>query len=208
MRKMPLLAMLLVVMLLLSGCATTKVKNTWKHPQLTHKIKRVYLIGVTRNDKFRRIFENELVRQLKTQGVTGIPSYPDLVISGDIDREALRARLRAQGTDAVLVARIAGKEQRSAAYSAAESGYGVGTAPINVYYDEYYNSSVTIVAAGPAAENEYQLVSIRASIFETESAQVIWSMLTETSAGDDNREQRLREYTGVVMKKLQEDGML
>jgi len=208
MRKMAVLATLLIAVQLLPGCATTKFKDTWKDPQMTRKVKHVYLIGVTRNDKIRRIFESEMVRQLKAHGVNGIPSYPELAISGTIDREALRDRLRSQGADAVLVARIAGKEQRTAAFSAGESGYGIGTAPINVYYDEYYNSSVTIVGAGPAVENEFQLVSIRANLFETESAKIVWSALTETSAGDDNREQRLREYVEIVVKRLKDDGLL
>ena len=208
MRKMAVLATLLIAVLLLPGCATTKVKDTWKDPQMTYKVKRVYLIGVTRNDKIRRIFENELVRQLKAQGVTGIPSYPDLAISGDIDREALRARLRAQGTDAVLVARIAGKEQRTAAFSAGEAGYGIGTAPLNVYYDEYYNSSVTIVAAGPAVESQFQVINISTKLFETDSAEVIWAALTESTVGDDNRNQRLREFAEIFVKKLQEEGLL
>ena len=208
MKSLTAMATLLVAVLLLSGCATTKFKDTWKNPQLTHKVKRVYLIGITRNDKMRQLFETELVRQLAAYGVTGIPSYPDLVISGDVDREALRARLRAQGTDAVLVARIAGREQRTAAYSAGESGFGIGTGPINVYYDEYYNSSVTIVGAGPAVENEFQVISIRANLFDTESAKVVWSALTETNAGDDNREQRLREYVGILVTKLKDEGLL
>jgi hypothetical protein len=205
---MTVLATLLVAVLLLAGCATTKFKDTWKDPQLTHKVKRIYLIGITRNDKMRTKFETEFVRQLAAYGVTGIPSYPDLVISGDVDREALRARLRAQGTDAVLVARIAGREQKSAAYSGREAGYGVGTAPLNVYYDEYYNSSVTVVATGPAVESQFQLISLSANLFETESARIIWSALTETTMGDDNREQRLREFVEIVLKKLQEDGLL
>lgn len=208
MKSLTAMATLLVAVLLLSGCATTKFKDTWKNPQLTHKVKRVYLIGITRNDKMRQLFETELVRQLATYGVTGIPSYPDLVISGDVNREALRARLRAQGTDAVLVARIAGKEQRSAAFSAGESGYGIGTAPLNVYYDEYYNSSVTIVAAGPAVESQFQLINISAKLFETESAEVIWSALTESTVGDDNRNQRLKEFAEIFVKKLQEEGLL
>jgi hypothetical protein len=208
MKSLTAMATLLVAVLLLSGCATTKVKDTWKNPQLTHKVKRVYLIGITRNDKMRQLFETELVRQLAAYGVTGIPSYPDLVISGDVDREALRARLRAQGTDAVLVARIAGREQRTAAYSAGESGFGIGTGPINVYYDEYYNSSVTIVAAGPAVESQFQVINISTKLFETESAEVIWAALTEFTVGDDNRSQRLREYAEIFVKKLQEEGLL
>lgn len=208
MKTLSAMATLLIALLLLSGCATTKIKETWKDPQLTHKVKRVYLIAVTRNDKMRQRFETEFVRQLAAHGVTGIPSYPDLVISGDIDREALRARLRDQGTDAVLVTRIAGKEQRIAAFSAGESGYGIGTAPLNIYYDEYLNSSVTIVAAGPAVENEFQIFSIRANLFETESAKVVWSALTETSAGDDNRSQRIQELAAVILQKLKDDGLL
>jgi hypothetical protein len=207
-----MLVMLLVAVMLLSSCAATKVKETWKRPGFTGKVQKVYLIGVTRNDKFRKIFEETLASQLQAQGVTGIPSYPDLVISGNVDRETLRAKLQAQGTDAVLVARMAGKEQRVAAFSARESGYGVGTAPINAYYEEYYNDSVAVavgvVAAGPAVVNDFNVVNIKANLFETESAQVVWSALTETTAGDDNREQRLREFATLLVLKLKEDGLL
>jgi hypothetical protein len=208
MRKTAVLLALLLAATLMAGCATTQVKDTWKKPEFTGKVKRVYLIGVTRNDKLRKLFEDEFARQLATLGATGIPSYPDLQISGDIDRETLRARLRAQGTDAVLVARLAGKEQRTAAYSAGEAGYGIGTAPINVYYDEYVNSSVTIVTAGPAVASDFQVVNISAKLFDTETAQVIWSALTETSVSDDKREQRLREFAETVTRKLKEDGLL
>jgi hypothetical protein len=207
MKSLTAMATLLVAVLLLSGCATTKFKDTWKNPQLTHKVKRVYLIGITRYDKMRQLFETELVRQLAAYGVTGIPSYPDLVISGDVDREALRARLRAQGTDAVLVARIAGREQKAAMYSGAEAGYTTGE-PVTVYYDEYYNSSVTIVTTSPAVESQFQVINISTKLFETESAKVIWSALTESTVGDDNRNQRLREFAEIFVKKLQEEGLL
>jgi hypothetical protein len=208
MKSWAFLMVLLLATILAAGCATTKFKDSWKRPEYSGKVKKVYLVGVTRNDKHRKLFENEFVRQLAAQGVTGIPSYPDLVISGDIDREALRARLRAQGTDAVLVARLAGKEQRTAAYSAGEAGFGVGTAPINVYYDEYVNGSVTIVAAGPAVQSDYQMVTISAILFETESAKAVWSALTESSVSDDNRVQRLREFVETVILKLKEDGLI
>ena len=108
----------------------------------------------------------------------------------------------------MLVARLAGKEQRSAAYSAGEAGYGIGTAPINVYYDEYVNSSVTIVASGPAVQSDFQVVHISANLFDTETAKVVWSALTETTVGDDNREQRLREFAETVARKLKEDGLI
>jgi hypothetical protein len=211
MKKLTTLAALLAVSLVV-GCAATKVKETWKRPGYTGKVHKVYLIGVTRNDKLRKIFEDTLANQLKAQGVTGIPSYPDLVISGNVDRETLRAKLRAQGTDAVLVARMAGKEQRTAAYSAGESGYGIGTAPINAYYEEYYNDSVAVavgvVAAGPAVVNDFNVVSIKANLFDTETAEVAWSALTETTAGYDNREQRLRDFAAILAQKLKEDGLL
>jgi len=207
-KKRIILPALLLAVILVAGCAPTKIKDVWKKPGFAGKVHKVYLIGVTRNDKFRQIFENELARQLKAQGVTGIPSYPELVISGNVDRETLRARLRAQGTDAVLVARLAGSEQRTAAFSAREAGYGIGTAPIHAYYEEYYNSSIEVIAPGPAVESDFRVVSIGANLFETESAQVVWSALTETTASYDNREQRLREFAAMLVLKLREDGLL
>jgi len=98
-------AALLLVFILVSGCAATKVKETWKRPGYTRQGSKGLPDRRNRNDKFRKLFENVLASRLQAQGVTGVPSYPDLVISGNIDRETLRAKLRAQGTDAVLVAR-------------------------------------------------------------------------------------------------------
>lgn len=207
MTRMSALPGLLLMILLAAGCAPMKLKEAWKKPGYTGKVQNVYLIGVTRNDKFRKLFENELARQLKAQGVTGIPSYPNLVISGNVDRESLRQMLRAQGTDAVLVARIASSEDRTAMYSGREAGFTTWS-PLSVYYDEYYNSSLAVVAPGPVVERDFQVISIRSNLFETESAQVVWSALTETTVNDDNREQRLKEFVGTIALKLKEDGFL
>lgn len=207
MRTMSVLPALLLAILLVGGCAPTKLRDAWKKPGFTGKVHKVYLVGVTRNDKFRKIFENELARQLNAQGVTGIPSYPDLLISGNVDRETLRARLLAQGTDAVLVARIAGSEQRTAMYSGAEAGYTTYL-PLSIYYEEHYNSSIAVVAPGPAVEQDFRVISIGANLYETESAQIIWSALTETTVTDSNREQRLREFVELIALKLKEDGLL
>jgi hypothetical protein len=199
---------LLLAITLLTGCATTKLTESWKRPGFTGKVQKVYLIGVTHNDRIRHFFEDEVARQLAARGVTGLPSYPDLVISGNVDRETLRARLRAQGTDAVLVARLVGKTQRTASFSAREAGYGIGTGPLGIYYEEFYNGSIAMVAPGPAVTSDYSVVNISANLFETESAQAVWSTLAEITASDDNREQRLRDFITKVVDKLQEDGLL
>ena len=208
MRQFALLGALLLS-LLVAGCAPahTKFKDTWKRPGFTGKVQKVYVIGITQNAKLRKLFEDEFARQLAQRGVTGIPSYPDLTISGKVDREALRARLKAKGTDAVLVARLAGKQQRSAAFSARQAGYGVGTGPINIYYEEDYNTSLEIVAPGPAVEHDYSVVDISANLFETESAQAVWSTLTETTVSYENREQRLLEFVQQMTSKMQEQGL-
>ena len=208
MRNIVVLSALLLTFLVI-GCAPThtKVKDTWKRPGFTGKVQKVYVIGVTHNANLRKIFEDEFTKQLAQRGIKGIPSYPDLVISGKVNREELRARLKARGTDAVLVARLTGKEQRSAAFSARQAGYGVGTGPINVYYEEDYNSSIEIVAPGPAVENDYSVVKISANLFETESAQAVWSTLTETTVTYDNKEGRLREFAQSLVSNMQAQGM-
>ena len=213
----------LLLFLLAAGCApvNTKFKDTWKRPSFSGKVQKIYLIGITRNDKLRKTFEDEFVKQLAQQGVIGIPSYPDLVISGEVKRDELRAKLKAQGTDAALVARLASKEQKSAIYSGARAGYATG-GPDGFYYDgfglynpqyayryydDHYNGSVSIVTMNPVVEHQFQQVGISANLYETESAEVIWSALTETTVGDDNREQRLREFVQLVVLKMKEQGL-
>ncbi len=222
MRNVAVLGTLLLV-LLASACApvTTKFKDTWKRPNFTGKVHKVYLIGVTRNDKLRQAFEDEFVKQMATVGATGIPSYPDLVISGDVDRETLRTMIKAKGADAVLVARLASKEQKSAIYSGARAGYASG-GPDGFYYDgfglynpqyayryydQHYNGSVAIVTMNPVVEHQFQQVGISANLYETESAEVIWSALTETTVSDDNRRQRLVEFVNTVVLKMQTEGL-
>ena len=107
----------------------------------------------------------------------------------------------------MLVARLAGKEQRAATFSAREAGYGIGTGPLGIYYEEFYNGSIEMVAPGPAVESDYSMVNISANLFETESAQAVWSTLTETTVSFDNREQRLREFVQSMAGKMQEQGL-
>lgn len=223
MRKIAVLGTLLLA-LVVNGCApaTTTFKDSWKRPEFSGKVHKIYLIGVTRNDKLRQTFEDEFVKQMATVGVTGVPSYPDLVISGDVDREALRAKIKAKGADAVLVARLASKEQKSALYSGARAGYATG-GPDGFYYDgfglynpqyayryydQHYNGSVAIVTMNPVVEHQFQQVGISANLYETESAEVIWSALTETTVSDENRQQRLIEFVKTVVLKMQAEGLL
>lgn len=221
MSRISLPGILLLTTLLLAGCATTSFKETWKAPAFTGKVHQVYLIGVAHNDKLRRIFEDEFARQLAARGVTGIPSYPDLQISGSVDREALRARLRAKGTDAVLVARITGREQRTSLQSGAAGGYATGGPdgyydqfglynPLYAYryYDQHYNGSLMVVTMNPIIEHEFQVVTTSANLYDTESAEVVWSALTETPVSDETREQRIREFAASVAERLQADGLL
>ena len=222
MRKIAVLGTLLLA-LVASACApaTTKFKDSWKKPEFTGKVQKIYLIGVTRNDKLRKNFEDEFVKQFAQVGVTGIPSYPDLVISGDVDREALRAMVKAKGADAVLVGRLASKEQKSSLYSGSRAGYATG-GPDGFYYDgfglynpqyayryydQHYNGSVSIVTMNPVVEHQFQQVGISANLYETESAEVIWSALTETTVGDENSDQRLREFVQLVVLKMKEQGL-
>jgi hypothetical protein len=70
---------ILLPYLLLTACATTQLKDTWKDPQFTGAaLRNVLVIGVSRSSANRRVFEDGLQRHcasLARQHQPAISSY-------------------------------------------------------------------------------------------------------------------------------------
>ena len=61
---------LLALALLLAGCATTKVDVLWSNPEFaTRKMEgKVLVVGLTRDQTMRRVYEDELAAQFAARG--------------------------------------------------------------------------------------------------------------------------------------------
>src|SRR5210317_676969 len=95
--------------LLLAACATTK-QASWTNPDNAgHKVKSVFIIGAAQNDLNRRVFEDELARQMTAKGIKAITSYQHLNLDALGDKNATTAKVKSLGAESVIIAKVVGQ---------------------------------------------------------------------------------------------------
>jgi len=97
---------------LVAGCSSTTLTDSWKDPEYRGTIRKVYVVGVTNVDIDRYQFEDVVSQELQAYGVKAVASYSDLDFPIDLDEQAITARASAIGADSLLMARVLGKYSR------------------------------------------------------------------------------------------------
>ncbi|MDH3807935.1 MAG: hypothetical protein OES29_04840, partial [Desulfuromonadales bacterium] len=105
------LTLLALVGLLMSACSSTTVKNSWVKPGYSDKVENVYLVGIAKEEDFRRLFEEAFKRKLTGQGVRAISSHNDLAKSQESNRESIIREMEANGCDSVLLTKMIRKRK-------------------------------------------------------------------------------------------------
>ena len=95
--------------ILLAGCSSTTLSGSWKSPDYTSQVKKVYIVGISKQETNRRIFEDEFNRQLSAHGVVGLSSYKDVPDSANIDEAKIAEGLKTTGADSVLMTNVTDK---------------------------------------------------------------------------------------------------
>ena len=91
----------------LGACASTQLKDTWKDPAFTGPpMKQVLVIGASKSEVNRRVFEDAFAGALKGAGTAAVPSYPTLPEAGAVSNERVGEAVKSSGADAVLVTRV------------------------------------------------------------------------------------------------------
>ena len=99
---------LILAVLLLAGCSTTRIGSAWSEPGRPAKPYRDLLVfGVASKDKVRRAFEDSFVAELKGRGVRARAGSALLPAGAQGDANALKRAVRAAGADGFkAVARV------------------------------------------------------------------------------------------------------
>jgi len=203
---------LILLVLLVTGCSSTAITGSWKNPEYHGQIKKVYLVGIAKQDTTRRIFEDEFRKQLATYGVTGIPSYNDLPSSEEVDKEVLSAKVQANGADSILMTRVIGKRTEQVVNPGRISGYGyaprAGYFPDPYYrnYGSYFSRSRDIIYE-PATVSHYQVATIEANLYRADNAELIWSAQLATTV-ENNLDKLLSDLIETITKNLKSDGLI
>lgn len=167
----------------LSGCATTRVTETWVDPAFHGPLKKIVVFVVYDDETVRRFAEDQAVAHMppSTQAVASYTMFPKLESS---QREQIRARLLAGGFDGALVTRLVDVEHGET-YVPPHS-YFMPTNPITgaqpYYYsfDNYYGFVQGQVYTTRGYLREDVTAEIESIMYTLADSRPVWSATSET----------------------------
>jgi len=203
--------------ILLAGCSTTTLSGSWKSPDYTSQVKKVYIVGIAKQETNRRIFEDEFNRQLSAHGVVGLSSYKDMPESANVDEAKIAGSLKTTGADSVLMTNVTGKRTEevvnpgrvtsynSSPYYGNRSPY-YGGRSYNRYYGSYYNQRREVIYE-PATISQFTIVTVEANLFDAKTKEMIWSAQLETVV-ESNIQTLISDFVKVVIKDMSSKGLI
>jgi hypothetical protein len=108
-----------IVLVLLTGCSSTKLVSTWKNPDnVIFDAYQVLVVGMVQDDAMRMDFESKFADALKTQGVDAVRSIDLFDVEftsaerSEQELKEVEQQLLDKGFDAILITTIVGSENR------------------------------------------------------------------------------------------------
>jgi hypothetical protein len=186
----------LAVVALLAACATTHLKDSWKDPQFSGApFRNVLVIGISRSDANRRLFEDGFVQALRAAGIEASASYPLLPEEGQLPKERIEQAVARTGADSVLVTRVL-RVQHKVDVSPSYVGPGPG------FYG-WYGASWE---AAPEIYS-YDVMTIESTLWDIKREKAVWSGISESIDPEDVAKVT-RELAKELIAKMKEDKVL
>jgi hypothetical protein len=192
----------LLMVMLITACATTKLTSAWKDPSYQGQPRKIMVIGVAKKPLNKRIFEDEFVRQLKACGINAVAGYTVMPDEKQGDHAVIAAMMKEQGADAVLISRLASK--KTVHIHVPGSVYY----PPNYYgnWRDYYGyGSQAVYTPGYTAEDEYALME--ANLYDAGNDKLIWSAASETEILGSDQDQ-ISSYISVMVNAMADQQLL
>jgi hypothetical protein len=185
-------ALSILMLFFMTSCASTKVTGEWKDPNMTAKqFKRIMVMGVAKQPKDRRTYEDEFVRQLKAKGVMAFSSHSLIPHDKMRDSATIVQTVESMEFDGVIITRVGDIKARQQSYYT-----------INMY--DYYNS---IFAYRTVTTTHQQKFGFESNLYDAKTEKLVFSLSSDTYA-QDNINKRLGSYIKTVVNKLIQNNLL
>jgi hypothetical protein len=190
----PLRLFVLAVSLVLGACSTVSVTNQWRDPSWAGPpASNVVVVGISRSDTMRRVFEDTFAQQLQAAGVQAAASYTQIP-PGNGGAVRLRDLVKGTGAQAVLVTRVQRVQQK------------VSVTPSGPYYGGFYGWYGGAWASTPDI-NQYEVVTLETSVWDARNEKLIWTVTTENVATNDIPKTST-QLAQTLIPKMRADGIL
>jgi len=190
--------------LAVSACGTvTKVPTAWKDPGYTGPgFARVFVIAAAENDGSRRLFEDNLARELAKQGVVAEPSYIHLPNTDRLSEGAIHEAMAGGSFDAVTISHLVGEKQETTyvpprTYTVPRTYGG--------YYG-YYRTHWDVVHE-PGYYTTDTIVRLETSLYDVATSTMVWNGQSDTM-NPNSVADTIESATQAIAKQIKKDGVL
>jgi len=198
-----------VVLLLVSGCKTTKVINEWDAGRDNiDKRERIAVVAMMPESLQRLVIEQEIVRVMRKSGRSALVSSDVPGLSGRLTREIAEPALKAASVDALIVVFFTsgGKGERleRADYYTQMVGSGFYGGGYGYFAPGYTN--VYTVREGAGFYDQENFVYVETTYFDLVEDRAKWSMITRSKDLDNN--DTAKDVSKKIVSKMKATGTL
>ena len=191
-RKM-LYAVLVVGSLVLGGCSSLSVKETWhKTSGPGHQYKKLMILAIANDENRRKMFENIVVDELGRLGVSAVASHTQVKDLEKAKRDDIVAAVQETGADGVITARPVSVGD-TAVTQQGVAGPAFGTTANGYYF-------------APGSK-DFLKAMLQTNLYDSKTAELVWTATIDTF--DADRLARVsRDLAKLLAERLRQDGFL
>jgi len=199
----------IAVLLLMSGCKTTKVISEWDAGRDNiDKRERIAVVAMMPESLQRLVVEQEIVRVLRKSGRNALVSSDVPGLSGRLTRETAEPALKAASVDAIIVVFMTsgGKGERleRADYYTQMVGSGFYGGGYGYFTPGFTN--VYTIREGAGFYDQENFVYVETTYFDLVDDRAKWSMITRSKDLDHN--DTAKDISKKIVSKMKSTGTL
>lgn len=201
----------LLSFLLFTGCASSKMVDSWKNDAYNnYQPQKVLIVGLTENLTARTIFESQLKMEFKNRGIDAVESYavftPSFTSVKQTEAEIQDAikDFSKDGFDAVLISAVRGVDEKMS-YSGNQFRTGYSWHRFGRYYylyqDVYYD---------PGYYNKYKVFHVEASLYDlkkNDEKALVW-VASYDIIDPKKIDRTVDNYINAIVKSLEQENLI
>ena len=184
---------LVTALFLVLSCASTEFSSVSKDDSYGGEpLKKVLVIGVFEQLRYRKIFEDVFSDAFQKRGVEAIQSYRVILSKIDFQEEKVLYEAEKLGVDAILVTHYLGVKEKYIHYD-----------PLNYQHFHY----VWEYAGEPVTYTKIESVRLVTNIYDGKGETRLWSAVSETVRPETEKE-IVVSLSNAVMRKLRSEKLI
>jgi hypothetical protein len=178
----------------------TTIPGAWRNTDFSGEpFTSFFVIGIGRNDEYRRLYEDSMVRALTAQGAAARASYESFPETEKLDRARVLVAIEQAGYDAVVIARLDSVNEQQVYVPArpktSSDEYMGG-------YDEKY-----AVNSEPAHYEKRTTYRVETSVYSIHEALLAWVAYSDT-VDPESVEELIGAVSTNLARRMKADGLI